>query len=166
MPAADVSAAPILEESPGIFVEVAASGYVWMESTDKFAITGSELFQPGSAVKLLAKGVGFDHWEGDVECLANPRINPVLLSVASTSISVTAAYRTQVAELQSLSVEGGVGGGLFADLTYAPVTARSDQSGAVFKSWSGAEGLAVNPLAASTAVRVDTPGLAAYWWFR
>jgi hypothetical protein len=30
----------------------------------------------------------------------------------------------------------------------------------VFKSWSGAEGLAVNPLAASTAVRVDTPGLA------
>ena len=102
--------------------------------------TGSGAYVAGTVVEILAdnptSGLVFDKWTGDISYLVDPSSSKTRLTMPSSAVSVTAAYKS-AGTTYALVVTSGGGSGDYAAGTIVTITADSPAQGKVFNSWVG-----------------------------
>jgi len=117
--------------------------------------TGSGTYKQGVIVSIVANapasGKQFDKWIGNTSGIANVNASSTTLTMPAAAQTITATYK-DITTTYTLTVNGGTGGGNYAQGTVVNIAANAAASGQFFDKWTGNTGGIANINASSTTL--------------
>jgi len=128
---------------------------------DLTVVSGTGSINPaaaGSAQTISANspssGTVFDRWVGVTPYLGDVNSATTSLTMPAHDVNVNATYRSTSTSAQSISVDGGIGGGTAQAGTYIDISADAAPAGMIFDQWVGDISHLADSTQARTLVRV------------
>ena len=118
---------------------------------------GSYVYQQVVPISAAAQaGKIFVRWTGATQYVENVTLADTAVTMPASNIAVTATY----ADVHTLTVNGGAGGGSYTNGQQVSIAAAPPAPGTIFLRWTGATAYMANPAASNTVVTMPAADIA------